>query len=85
MASTGDFLIGLGIFLVLVFLGMIGYSVYLLIEDTDVGNSTKYARGGAIGGLAVGCIGAGFLIKHGMQEKKNGSKSKEKVKSEEKS
>ena len=68
--ARGGFIIGLGIFLTLVFLGMIGYLVYLFVEKGDTASDQKkYAWGGSIGALALGCIGAGFLIRHGMHER----------------
>ena len=70
--ARGGFIIGLGIFLTLVFLGMIGYLVYLFVEKGDTSSDQKkYAWGGSIGALALGCVGAGFLIRHGMHESKS--------------
>ena len=67
--ARGGFIIGLGVFLILVFLGMIGYLVYLFVEKGETASdSKKYAWGGSIGGLALGCVGAGFLLRHGMHE-----------------
>lgn len=81
--ARGGFIIGIGVFLVLVFLGMIGYLVYLFVEKGDTASDNKkYSWGGSIGALALGCIGAGFLIRHGMHEKENESKSGNGSKSE---
>ena len=74
--ASGGFIIGLGVFLILVFLGMIGYLVYLFVEKGDTASdSKKYAWGGSIGALALGCVGAGFLMRHGMHERKSETQS----------